>query len=107
MLHRLIHRSPDDARANPDKFLASTDALYQARSSMRQIFGLLVMSGPEELVELAKQVRKAEMQLHAHRRELNPDDASSGGLPPEVLATVRAFDEAIEEFARTARKHAK
>ncbi|TYK47193.1 hypothetical protein [Actinomadura decatromicini] len=107
VLHRLRERSPDDARADPDKYLASTDAFYQARASMRQIFGLLVMSGPEELVEQAKRVRMAEMQLHAHRRAVNSDDASSGGLPAEVLAAVRAFDEAIEEFARAARKHAK
>lgn len=72
---------------------------------MRHVFGLLVLSGPEELVDLAKRVRKADMELHAHRWELDPGGSLGSGLPPKVLTAVRQFDDALEEFAREARKH--
>jgi hypothetical protein len=107
LLHRLLKLAPDDPRADPEKALASTDAYYQARASMRHVFGLLVMSGPDELVDLAKRVRTADMDLHSHRWELGEDNTFSRGLPPQMLIAVRAFDDAVEAFARAARTHAR
>lgn len=106
VFHRLSQLAPDDPRADTEKALASQDAFYQARAAMRQVFGLLVMSGPEELVDLARQVRKAEMKLHDSRLELDPDGTFTDVLPPQMLAAVREFDDTVLTFARAARKHA-
>jgi hypothetical protein len=82
------------------------DAYYTARAKMRSFFGLLVMSGPEVLVEQARDLRRKEMDLHHVRFELDP-----GGkfdrihLPPVVREATVAFDRAIEDFALVARKH--
>ncbi len=73
---------------------------------MRAFFGLLVMSGPDELVEQANLLRRKEMELHHTRFELDVDETFTRMfLPPAVRAASSAFDKAIEDFAREARKH--
>jgi hypothetical protein len=82
------------------------DEYYTVRAEMRSLLGLLVMSGPDELVDAAQNVRKKDMDLHHVRHELD-----EGGefdrlqLPPVVRQAVVAVDRAIEEFALVARKH--
>ncbi len=82
------------------------DGYYNARTDMRAFFGLLVMSGPDELVEQANELRKAEMELHHTRFELDADRKFERMyLPSPVRQASAAFDRAIEEFALVARKH--
>jgi hypothetical protein len=79
---------------------------YTARAEMRSLLGLLVMSGPDELVDAAKEVRSKDMDLHHVRHE--PDEGGEFDqfqLPPVVRKAVTAVDRAIEEFALVARKH--
>ncbi|MEV4145352.1 hypothetical protein AB0J40_16895 [Amycolatopsis sp. NPDC049691] len=81
------------------------DEYYKARAEMRSLLGLLVMSGPDELVDAAKDVRKKEMELHHVRHELDEGEFDRSQLPPVVRHAVTAADRAIEEFALVARKH--
>jgi hypothetical protein len=79
---------------------------YTARAELRSLLGLLVMSGPDELVDAAKDVRRKDMDLHHVRHE--PDEGAEFDrlqLPPVVRKAVTALDRAIEEFALVARKH--
>lgn len=96
----------EEDEANAQREIEFEDGYYTARTDMRACYGLLVMSGPDELVEQANVLRKKEMELHHTRWEL--DD---GGefvrmyLPSAVREASAAFDRAIEEFALVARKH--
>lgn len=85
---------------------AYEDEYYKARAEMRSLLGLLVMSGPDELVDAAKDVRKQDMELHHVRQE--PDEGGKfdrSQLPPAVRTAVTALDRAIEDFALVARQH--
>ena len=82
------------------------DSYYVARAQMRSFFGLLVMSGPDELVDQARVVRQRDLDLHVVRLEVE----DGGGfdrmnLPSVVRKAAGAVDRAIEEFALVARKH--
>ncbi|VVJ15567.1 Uncharacterised protein [Amycolatopsis camponoti] len=82
------------------------DGYYTARTEIRAFYGLLVMSGPDELVEQANLLRKKEMELHRTRWELDADEKFDREfLPAPVRQASAAFDRAIEEFALVARKH--
>jgi hypothetical protein len=82
------------------------DAYYTARTDMCTFYGLLVMSGPDELVEQANTLRKKEMELHHTRWECDDDGKFDRRfLPTPVREASAAFDRAIEEFALVARKH--
>ncbi|MEQ0560315.1 hypothetical protein ABJI51_14600 [Amycolatopsis sp. NEAU-NG30] len=79
------------------------------RAKLRQdraFYGLLVMSGPDELVDQAKELRAKEMELHHTRFELDTGRKFERRfLPPPVREASAAFDRAIEDFAVVARKH--
>ncbi|MEU0797005.1 hypothetical protein ABZ342_43680 [Amycolatopsis sp. NPDC005961] len=82
------------------------DGYYTARTEIRAFYGLLVMSGPDELVEQANLLRKKEMELHRTRWELDAGEKFDREfLPAPVRQASAAFDRAIEEFALVARKH--
>ncbi|MGW4064874.1 hypothetical protein ACWEGE_41765 [Amycolatopsis sp. NPDC004747] len=89
-----------------ERVLAYEDEYYTARAEVRSLLGLLVMSGPDELVEAAKEVRRKDMDLH-HVRHAPDDDGkfTKVVLPRPVRDAVVALDRAIEEFALVARKH--
>jgi hypothetical protein len=105
----VIHRRRNldlDSEAEAEREAAFEDAYYTARTEMRAFYGLLVMSGPDELVEQANLLRAKEMELHHTRWEL--DDSGEFDrrfLPTPVREASAAFDRAIEEFALVARKH--
>lgn len=89
-----------------ERVAAYEDEYYTTRAEMRSLLGLLVMSGPDELVGAAKDVRKKDMDLHHVRHA--PDDGGEFTrvvLPTVVRDAVVALDRAIEEFALVARKH--
>jgi hypothetical protein len=95
-----------DSEAESEREAAYEDAYYTARAQMRSFYGLLVMSGPEVLVEQARVLRTREMELHHTRLELDEGrEFDRPHLPPAVRAASVAFDRAIEEFALVARKH--
>ena len=82
------------------------DAYYIARAQMRSFFGLLVMSGPDELIDQVRVLRKADMDLHHVRFELDSDGTFERKvLPPIVRRATTALDQAIEQFAVVARKY--
>ena len=82
------------------------DAYYSARAQMRSFFGLLVMSGPDELINQVRVLRKADMDLHHVRFELDSDGKFDRQvLPPIVRKATTALDSAIEQFAVVARKY--
>lgn len=89
-----------------ERVLAYEDEYYTARAEVRSLLGLLVMSGPDELVEAAKEVRRKDMDLH-HVRHAPDDDGkfTKVVLPRPVRDAVVALDRAIEGFALVARKH--
>jgi hypothetical protein len=94
------------AETNAQREVEFEDAYYTARTDMRAFYGLLVMSGPDELVEQANLLRRKEMELHHTRWEL--DDSRKFDrkfLPTPVREASAAFDRAIEDFALVARKH--
>jgi hypothetical protein len=94
------------AETNAQREIEFEDAYYTARTDMRAFYGLLVMSGPDELVEQADQLRGMEMELHRTRWELDDDGKFDRRfLPTPVREASAAFDRAIEEFALVARKH--
>lgn len=104
----VAHRKRENARSG--EVAAGHEAeieesYYTARAQMRSFFGLLVMSGPDELVRGARKVRERDMDLHHVRHELDEGDFNVIYLPPVVHEAVTALDEAIEEFALVARKH--
>jgi len=102
--HRRRHEK--DTEAEAEREAAYEDAYYTARAQMRSFYGLLVMSGPEELVEQARALRKKEMELHHTRLTLDDDGKFDRRyLPAVVISATGAFDRAIEEFALVARKH--
>ncbi|WP_410607574.1 hypothetical protein [Amycolatopsis sp. lyj-109] len=92
--------------AGAERVAAYEDEYYTVRAEMRSLLGLLVMSGPDELVDAAKNVRKKDMDLHHVRHA--PDDGGEftrAVLPTVVREAVVALDRSIEEFALVARKH--
>ncbi|MEU8635589.1 hypothetical protein AB0C38_25780 [Amycolatopsis sp. NPDC048633] len=98
----VTHRQGE--RREPAALAAYEGEYYTARAEMRSLLGLLVMSGPDELVGAAENVRQKDMDLHHVRHE--PDESGEpDGLPPAVRKAVTALDRAIEEFALVARKH--
>jgi hypothetical protein len=82
------------------------DGYYTARAEMRSLLGLLVMSGPDELVGAAENVRQKDMDLH-HVRYEEDEGAKFDrlSLPSAVRNAVTELDRAIGEFALVARKH--
>jgi hypothetical protein len=95
-----------DAAPDPERLTGYEDAYYTVRAQMRSFYGLLVMSGPEELVAQARTLRKREMDLHHVRFELDVDGKFNRlFLPPAMREATVALDRAIEEFALVARKH--
>lgn len=105
----VIHRRRtigEELETDAEREIEFDDAYYTARTDMRAFYGLLVMSGPDELVEQANVLRKKEMELHHTRWELDTDGKFDRRfLPPPVREASSAFDRAIEEFALVARKH--
>ncbi|MGK3208204.1 hypothetical protein [Amycolatopsis sp. MEPSY49] len=96
------HRQDADA----ERVTGYEDEYYTVRAEMRSLLGLLVMSGPEELVEAAREVRRKDMDLHHVRHQ--PDDGGKFTrvvLPTAVRDAVVELDRAIEQFALVARKH--
>ncbi|MEV0073267.1 MULTISPECIES: hypothetical protein [unclassified Amycolatopsis] len=82
------------------------DAYYTARAQMRAFYGLLVMSGPDDLVAQARKLRHKDMLLHHTRFELDAGGAFNRPvLPPPVAAAASDLDHAIEAFAAVARRH--
>lgn len=107
--YNVIHRQRElgeSTEADVEREAGYEDAYYTARAEMRSLYGLLVMSGPDELVGAAGDVRRKDMDLHhvRHEREEGPE-FDRLILPPVVRTTVVALDQAIEEFALVARKH--
>jgi hypothetical protein len=107
--YNVIHRQRElgeSAEADVEREAAYEDSYYTTRAEMRSLFGLLVMSGPDELVEEAKNVRQKDMDLHHVRHELEEGgEFDRRFLPAAVRTAVTALDRAIEEFALVARKH--
>ncbi|MGW3967009.1 hypothetical protein ACWED2_44835 [Amycolatopsis sp. NPDC005003] len=104
--HRRRELSGNATESDAEREVAYEEAYYGARAQMRSFYGLIVMSGPDELVEQAKVLRKKEMKLHEVRRELDADRRFDPRyLPAAVIAATGGFDRAIEEFALVARKH--
>ena len=100
------HRQHKLAGADADRVTGYEDDYYTARAEVRSLLGLLVMSGPDELVSAAKNVRKKDMDLHHVRHEVDEGaEFDRLRLPPLVQTAVVALDRAIEEFALVARKH--
>jgi hypothetical protein len=92
--------------AAAERMAGYEDEYYTVRAEMRSLLGLLVMSGPDELVEAARGVRRKDMDLHHVRHD--PDDGDEFTrvvLPAAVRDAVVELDRAIEEFALVARKH--
>jgi len=107
--YNVIHRQREPGKtteADVEREAGYEDAYYTARAEMRSLFGLLVMSGPDEVVGAAKNVRQKDMDLHHVRHELEEGGQFDRLLLPAVVRTaVVALDRAIEEFALVARKH--
>ncbi|MEU0534519.1 hypothetical protein [Amycolatopsis tolypomycina] len=104
--HRRRELAEDAIEGDAEREVAYEEAYYTARAQMRSFYGLLVMSGPDELVEQAKVLRRKEMELHEMRRELDADRKfDQRYLPAAVIRATGDFDRAIEEFALVARKH--
>lgn len=105
----VIHRRralDEEAETDAQREIEFDDAYYTARTDMRTFYGLLVMSGPDELVAQADVLRKKETELHHTRWELDDDRKFDRRfLPTPVRKASAAFDRAIEEFALVARKH--
>nr|WP_225957943.1 hypothetical protein [Amycolatopsis lexingtonensis] len=105
----VIHRRrelDEELETDAQREIEFEDAYYTVRTEMRSFYGLLVMSGPDELVEQADELRRKEMELHQTRWELDTDGKfDQRFLPPPVRQASSAFDRAIEEFALVARKH--
>ncbi|MGW5720610.1 hypothetical protein ACWEVP_30865 [Amycolatopsis sp. NPDC003865] len=105
----VIHRRRalgEELETDAQREIEFDDAYYTARTDMRAFYGLLVMSGPDELVEQANLLRTKEMALHRTRWELDDDKKFDRRfLPTPVREASSAFDRAIEEFALVARKH--
>ncbi|WIX85425.1 hypothetical protein [Amycolatopsis sp. DG1A-15b] len=105
----VIHRRRElgkELETDAQREIEFEDGYYTARTDMRAFYGLLVMSGPDELVEQANLLRRKEMELHHTRWEL--DDSRKFDrkfLPTPVREASAAFDRAIEDFALVARKH--
>jgi hypothetical protein len=106
VIHRRRKLHKEEVETDAQREIEFEDAYYTARTDMRAFYGLLVMSGPDELVEQANTLRRKEMELHRTRWEL--DDSGEFDrrfLPTPVREASAAFDRAIEEFALVARKH--
>ena len=105
----VIHRRREVGQltdADSERTEGYEDSYYVARAQMRSFFGLLVMSGPDELVEQARVVRQRDLELHVVRLEVDEDGGFDPmNLPPVVRKAAGAVDRAIEEFAVIARKH--
>lgn len=104
VLHRRRAVEPK-AETYAEREFEFENGYYTARTDMRAFFGLLVMSGPDELVAQANVLRQKEMELHHTRFELDAGAFSRMVLPGAVRAASSAFDQAIEDFALVARKH--
>ncbi|WP_410620587.1 hypothetical protein [Amycolatopsis sp. cmx-8-4] len=105
----LLHRRKSlgkPGKADAQREIDFEDAYSAARSEMRTFFGLLVMSGPDELVEQAKALRGKAEELYHTRFELDAGGTLIPMSPPEPVRTAASeFARAIEEFALVARKH--
>jgi hypothetical protein len=103
---RTLGEDTEDTEADAQREAEYEDSYYTARAQMRAFFGLLVMSGPDELVAQARMLLHNDMLLHHTRFELD-----AGGkfdrpfLPRPVAAAATELDRAIEEFAAVARQH--
>ena len=105
VIHRLRELG-DSTEADIEREAGYEDSYFTARAEMRSLYGLLVMSGPDELVEAARNLRQKDMDLHDVRHELDEGRKFDRRfLPPGVRTAVVALDRAIEEFALVARKH--
>ncbi|MEU4254137.1 hypothetical protein AB0F15_42770 [Amycolatopsis sp. NPDC026612] len=92
--------------ADDERTAGYEDSYYVARAQMRSFFGLLVMSGPDELIERARTVRQRDLELHVVRLEVEEGGVFDRmNLPPAVRKAAGAVDRAIEDFALVARKH--
>ncbi|MEA5358544.1 hypothetical protein VA596_03270 [Amycolatopsis sp., V23-08] len=105
VIHRLRELG-ESTEADVEREAGYEDSYFTVRAEMRSLYGLLVMSGPDELVEAARNVRQQDMDLHDVRHELDEDRKFDRRfLPAAVRTAVVALDRAIEEFALVARKH--
>jgi hypothetical protein len=106
VLYRRLALAPDTPEADPKRAVQYEDAYYVVRTSLRRFLGLLVMSGPDELVDLARKVRDADRTLHDRRFDLDEDGVFNWlALPPTVSDATKELDESIEQFAQAARHH--
>lgn len=104
--HRRRELGNEDREALQKREDEYEDLYYTARAQLRVYFGLLVLSGPDELVAQVRVLRDMEMQLHATRFELDVDgEFNRAFLPPPVREAAWALDRAIEQFAVAARRH--
>jgi hypothetical protein len=105
----VIHRRRtlgDEEETDAQRAVEFEDGYYTARTEMRTVYGLLIMTGPDELVEQAKLLRKAEEDLHRTRFELDVGgEFRRMQLPAPVREATLACGQAIEDFARVARKY--
>ncbi|MEV3858128.1 hypothetical protein AB0J38_27835 [Streptomyces sp. NPDC050095] len=82
------------------------DKHYVARAQLRTSLSLLIMSGPEELITLAKEVNRSDKLLHDARFTLDVDGTFDRMvLPVEIVDGCRRIVVAIEAFAEAARKY--
>lgn len=106
VLYRRMTLTADSPESDQQRQIEYESAYYVARAEVRGFLGLLIMSGPDELIERARQVRELDTQLHDVRFELDPTgEFNRVYLPPVVREAAKRLDRAIEEFALVARKH--
>jgi hypothetical protein len=105
VLYRRRSLAPDSPETSLEREIEYEDLYYASRTSLRRYLSLLVMSGPDELVALARRVREADGSLHDRRFDLDPDGSfDRTALPPTVRESAKALDRAIEEFAEAANR---
>jgi hypothetical protein len=106
VIHRRRTLKVDDSEDVAKREVEYEDLYYTVRAQMRAFFGLIVMSGPDELVAQVRVLRDKEMRLHHTRFELDADGKFNRPiLPPPVRAASVDLDRAIEEFAVVARRY--
>ncbi|MFI5615700.1 hypothetical protein [Amycolatopsis sp. NPDC051903] len=96
----VIHRRrvlDEDTEADARREAEHEDAYYTARAEMRAFFGLLVMSGPDELVSQGRALQHQDMRLHDNRFVLD-----EGGRA--AVHVLRAPDHDARSL-RSARNH--
>jgi hypothetical protein len=106
IVHRRRKLTDEDVEVITKREAEYEDLYYGARSQMRSFFGLIVMSGPDELVAQVAVLRDKEMRLHHTRFDLDPDGVfHRPTLPARVREATVELDRAIEEFAIVARRY--